>query len=165
MEELGANPIIMHTGEAPEALTKGLIDSVLVSLEIYKAFGLFELINHATDISPISGSSVIYVAINKEVWNKLLPEDQEALVQITREAGDLKSAKADEDEAAARKEFDSEPGKEFMTLSPSEAAKFKEATKHLIDERISELTAEGMPAADYAEYLQERKDYWGEQQP
>jgi len=146
-------------------LSKGVADGIFVSIEAYRGFKFYEVIKYVTDCREIGFGVFQYIFINKESWNKLQPEDQEALAAVALEYMELRDEMMDGDEMGAKELFLSQPGREWITLSSAEMEQFKEVRQVMIDEYISDMNAMGLPGADYIQYLEERIEYWTAQQP
>ena len=162
---LGAVPRPVNLGEVPGALSKGVVDGILLSPEAYPAFKLFDSIKYITDIGAIAPAAPAYMAMNKDAWNKLSAQDQQILLKAVQDSGFLRAQYIDRDLQSAVTTFKSLPGKEWITLPASEITKWQAAANVATTDYIQNISSKGMPAADYTKYLQERLAYWAKQTP
>jgi TRAP-type C4-dicarboxylate transport system substrate-binding protein len=82
---LGAVPVLSPASEFYERLGLGVVDAVLVSVEILHLFRLHELAPHLLDLAlntPTPGS----VWVNLDYWNALAPADRTRFVEAGRAA-------------------------------------------------------------------------------
>jgi len=112
MKIIGANGIPLGIPEVLPALQTGMVDTVLASAIAAVALQWFR---HTTHMSADTNTSIIGATlVRKEVFDKLAPDSQEALVETGRQAhAQLLKVVAKEDEAAHQtllkrgmKEFD-----------------------------------------------------------
>ena len=163
MEALGAIPKPMPLPAVYDALAKGVIDGVAVSIETYRGFKLEEVIKYATDLSEITWSTFIYHIINKDVWNKISSEDQATILDICKEATDLRAEISDSSYLSAIEDFRQMEGHEIIQLSSGEMDKLKAVGQDMIDLYISDMNNLGLPGEEYVNYIMERIDYWSAQ--
>lgn len=76
--ELGATPVGMPFNEAYEAVSRGTVDGIVISLQAALAFGINEIVDTAWML-PISGGPGFY-GISQTVWDGL-PEDIKEIIQ------------------------------------------------------------------------------------
>lgn len=160
---LGALPRDIPVGEIYEQVSKGVVSGAALSIEAYPGFKLHEVIKYATDLGDASWGCFIFMAMNRDSWNKLEKKDQQILAELALEAWESRARLVAEGEAAAKELFLAQPGREYITLPPAEIARIQQAAKVVVDGYIEDLEAKGMPGADYVEYLKERIDYWSKQ--
>jgi TRAP-type transport system periplasmic protein len=160
LQFLGATPKVAPMPETYDMLSKGVVDGVLSTVEVYPGFKLGELIHYIYDISPISSGLVTYMVMNKDSWNKLSSDDQKIIMQVASETSDLRSKGQDQSNVDAIKVFLAQEGRRMNTPSTVEAATMKSLAQNLVDDWIKKKTAEGLPAAEYVKFAQERLAYW-----
>ncbi|MFC1905322.1 TRAP transporter substrate-binding protein [Chloroflexota bacterium] len=165
LEALGAIPRPMPVTEIYEALSKGVIEGVAISVEAFPAFKLHEVIKYSTDITKIDWATPGYLVMNRDSWGKLSSQDQKTLSAVAKETFNMRAKAQDGDLAGAMKMFTGLPGREVIKLSPAEMAKWEAKVSVVIDDWVSGVTAKGLPGADYVKYAKERIDYWSKQKP
>jgi TRAP-type C4-dicarboxylate transport system substrate-binding protein len=165
IKRLGGVPNALPLGEVMGALTKAVVEGMYLPVETYPQMGFGDIINYVTDTRDFTAGNFIGVFVSKNTLNKLTPEDQQTLKELALGFMDMRSKITDTDDAKGWDTFSAMPGKEIITLSTAEMDKFKAAIAPLIDTYINDVTAKGMPGADYVKYLQERVAYWSTQIP
>jgi TRAP-type transport system periplasmic protein len=152
----GGVPVAMPITESYSALTTGVVDAVLIQPSaLYKPWNLSEPAKHLTVGLP-SPTSVVFLAMNKERWAGLSPENQAALERLTgREfsihASVLWSAK--DTEAVAQAEKD--PDLTVTRLTETARAAFAEAARPTIAKELTRLEGLGIDARGLYQALQE----------
>ncbi|KAF0824929.1 TRAP transporter substrate-binding protein [Cytobacillus firmus] len=137
IESWGATPVSLPAPEIYDAMQKGVIDGGVLPVAAIKDFNLFDVVDYVTlgDFN----TSIYYVAMNKNSWDKIPKEDQEMIneligVPMAEKAG----AAFDKQKELAEKEA-KDGGTEFITLSDSDLQKFKDASKGVTENWLSEM--------------------------
>ena len=141
LEALGATPVGMPLPELPQALSRKVVDGMLIPWEIILPFKLQELTNYQIEgeNSVRFGNTVFQVAMNEDSWGNLPPDLQKALTDNTgpdwlREAGELwTSWEAGGLNAAV------EAGNEHIELGDAEMARFREKLDPVVERWIAEV--------------------------
>jgi TRAP-type transport system periplasmic protein len=138
----GATPVSLPAPEIYDAMQKGVIDGGVLPVAAIKDFNLFDVVDYVAlgDFN----TSIYYVAMNKNSWNKISKEDQEKIeelmgVPMAEKAG----AAFDKQKELAEKEA-KEGGTEFITLPDAELDKFKEVSKSVTENWLSEMDKNGV---------------------
>lgn len=141
---LGFAPIVMSNAETYESMQKGVADGCFNSWETVKSFRLDEVTKYVTEANIYWGP--FFVAMNIEAWNNLPPDVQKVFEELGGEWFAQFCGKAnDVVNIQGKKLFESKPGKETITLSSAELAKFTKATKPLVHQWVSDLEGKGLP--------------------
>lgn len=126
LSHLGAVPVGIPLNEATEALSRGVVDGVLIG---YSGIGIYKMDSIARyHYEPTLGSSVAVVAMNKKTWNSLSPRVKAAMEKY----GGLEMAKV------GGRLIDSE-GAMFLS-------KMKKSGDHHFIEANKEIQEKGMEA-------------------
>ena len=150
---LGGTPIGMSQTETYEALQKGVVDATLCPVETLKGWKQGEVISSVTDSSCIGYTTAMFVAMNKARWNSL-PEDIQAVItEVSEEWVDRHGAAWDQADAEGTA-FIRELGREEISLSEEEQARWIEAVKPILDEYLAGCAAAGLPGAELLADLQ-----------
>jgi TRAP-type C4-dicarboxylate transport system substrate-binding protein len=165
VKALGATPRALGVTEVYEALSKAMLDGLVMPMEAYPPFKLDEVIKYVTDTSFASYAGCSFVAMNKNSFNKLSSGDQKILLEVAKETMEMRSTMflAETDKAIAK--FKALPGRQWITLPADEQSKVKAAAQSVVDNWVKQKTAAGLPAAEYVKYMKERLDYWSQKQP
>ena len=161
---LGATPRALPVTETYEALSKSMMDGLLMPMEAYPSFKFDEVVKFCTDMSFASYGNCSYVAMNKNSFNKLSEKDQKTILDIGQELIDYRTKMFMEETDKAIKKFMGLPGRQWFNFPPGEQAKVLAAAQTVVDGWVAEKTAKGLPAADYVKYMKERLTYWAGKQ-
>ncbi|RLA96137.1 MAG: C4-dicarboxylate ABC transporter substrate-binding protein [Deltaproteobacteria bacterium] len=166
VEALGgtAKPVPMN--EAYEALARGVVDGVLISLEVLRSFRLADVIKYVTLCSEATNFYTFYVVMNKEVWNKLPTDIKVIMERTSAEFGERMALlwnMADflGVEDAKRK------GVKFISLPPEELNRWKQAVRPVVDNYLKLLEEKGYKREKLegmVSFIRERINYWTKKQ-
>lgn len=143
IESWGATPVSIPAPEIYDALQKGVIDGGVFPIAAIKDFNVTDLVDYVT-IGNFN-TSLFYVSMNKNSWDKISAADQELLEEkllglpMAERAGiafDEQKERAEEEAKAA--------GAEFIELSEDELYKFKEASTVVVDKWLSDMEEKGI---------------------
>ena len=165
VKALGATPRALGVTEVYEALSKAMLDGLVMPMEAYPPFKLDEVIKYVTDTSFASYAGCSYVAMNKNVFNKLSKEDQKILFEVAHETMEMRAKMFLEETDKAIAKFKALPGRQWIILPAEEQAKITAAAQSVVDNWVKEKTAAGLPAAEYVKYMKERLAYWSQKPP
>ena len=87
-----------------------------------------------------------YVAINKDVWGKISPEDQKAIEKISGMAASRSFGAVFDKYQVKDTKWMAGKGDKFFTLAPSEREKWAERIIPIRNEWIKDAEAKGAPA-------------------
>jgi TRAP-type C4-dicarboxylate transport system substrate-binding protein len=146
LKTLGATPVGMPVPAAPEALSKGVIDGMVVPWEVTTPLRIAELVNTHTTFS---GNRSFYVsffiyAMNKAKYDAM-PADLKKVIDANSGLETSKWAGRVMDEGdipgfeAAKKR-----GNAIVELDAKETARWKQASQPVIDAWIKDMDAKGM---------------------
>ena len=112
------------------------------------AFRLAEVTNHITQGMETS-ISLFFLIMNRDAFADLSEAEQQAVLEAGRDASINGNAAwlAIADKALAS--FAETDGKEVITLSPEEAARFNTASAAVVEVIVAEVEADGIAARDY----------------
>lgn len=141
----GATAVFMPVPQAPEALSKRVIDGAVVPWEVTVPLRLYELTDHHTEIAGPRGlyTSVFLYAMNKQRY-KSLPADLRRVIDENSGAGLAARAgvvweaveKPGRDAASAR-------GNKIVTLSDGETAKLRDLARPVTEAWVQEMGKAG----------------------
>ncbi|WP_293947809.1 TRAP transporter substrate-binding protein DctP [Sneathiella sp.] len=83
---IGAVPVAIKTPEIVEAIERGTIDATVYAFSNWGSYKLGEVLNHTTVNSGLPGPSGLVYAISKKVFDKLTPEQRQAVLDAGRKA-------------------------------------------------------------------------------
>ena len=145
---LGGVPIGMSQPETYEALQKGVVEATLCPIETLKGWKQGEVIDYVTDSSAIGYTTSMFVAMNKDSWDKLPADIQQVFTEVSAEFVDKHGEawdKADEEGRA----FIDELGREVISLSDAENARWKQKVQPLLDDFVNAAAEKGLPGEEF----------------
>lgn len=153
IEELGGSAVSMPAGELYDSLEQGVIDGLLIANSGVRSFSLYEVLEHAN----IGGHYVaaMFFTISLDAYEQMSPEQQQVVDEASGRELSLQGAEAyDAIQADLQPEFE-ELGLEVHELSDDEVEEWRAATAPVVDEWLATAEAEGAPAEEMYERLQE----------
>jgi TRAP-type C4-dicarboxylate transport system substrate-binding protein len=152
---LGGTPVALPMAETYDSLARGVIDSVVSTVEALQGFKIAEVTKFTTSGSHFNFILTQMFIMNKGTWQSL-PKDVQAIVEeVSKEYGEKSSVAFDELDASA-KEFSLKLGHKFTTLSADEDARFGKIVTPLLDGYIKERTQRNLPAEEVVKFCVER---------
>ena len=155
LEVLGATPVTMPVPEVYDAIDRGIVDGTVLPYSTLYSFNLQEVVDYILELYMYG--TPLHMVANKDSWAQISPEDQaiirELLDEFPRKIGELYSQ-----EAAAGKDLAVEAEIPIATLTPEDEQQFMDKLEPLIEEWIEEKEAEGLPAREIYELMQEVKE-------
>ncbi len=149
LSELGATPVGMPLPAIPEALSKGVVGGTVIPWEVTTAIRLSELVGNHTEFS---GDEALYTAAIVLVMNKAkydaLPDDLKAILDA--ESGAKLSTFASQimwDMDPGAREIAEKAGNNISVLDEAEVARWKDASKPVVDRWVADMKAKGIDGA------------------
>jgi TRAP-type C4-dicarboxylate transport system substrate-binding protein len=152
---LGGTPVAMPIFEAYDALSRGVVDSMLSSLETLESFKLAEVTKFTTESTSAGSIGIICAAMNTGKWNVIPPDAQKVIEEVSRGWGEKTAKSLDETEDSARA-FSLKFEHKFLRLSEEEEQRWAKAVEPLFDEYVKEKKAKGLPAEEVLKFCRER---------
>jgi TRAP-type C4-dicarboxylate transport system substrate-binding protein len=150
---LGATPVGMPVPQVPEALSRGVVDGVVIPWEVSRPLRVHELTDSHTSFAGDRGfyTSVFLYGMNKNVYESL-PDDLKAV--IDNNSGLALAQKIgkvwDEAEEPGRQAAE-EVGAEFYVIEGDELERWKEASQPVIAAWTQQMSANGQDGAALVE--------------
>jgi TRAP-type C4-dicarboxylate transport system substrate-binding protein len=150
---LGATPVGMPVPQVPEALSRGVVDGVVIPWEVSRPLRVHELTDSHTAFAGDRGfyTSVFLYGMNKNTYESL-PDDLKAV--IDNNSGMSLAQKIgkvwDEAEQPGRQAAE-EAGAEFYTIEGAELERWKEASAPVIDRWTEQMSSNGQDGAALVE--------------
>lgn len=147
LEKLGVTPVTMPAAQAFEALSRGTIEGILLSVGDWKSYSLTDLLKFTIDGVSL-GHWESYLAMSDEAWNRLSDEEKAAWDKIARETA-MKNAEHIAGLEAQSREAVKGTDAVFMNISdlPAELQDHIATAAHdTWVQWIEELEANGHPA-------------------
>ena len=145
----GASPITMPPPDLYEAVEKKNINGYIFEPAGICNFSLQEITKYYTDYPLYDGPFALIM--NKDSWNKIPKEYQDAIMAISGKEASLGAAKAFADDVEAKRQVITEAGGEFVELPEASIAEMQVAADACAETWISDHSADGFDAAAYIE--------------
>ena len=150
---LGATPVGMPVPQVPEALSRGVVDGVVIPWEVSRPLRVHELTNSHTSFAGDRGlyTSVFLFGMNKDTYESL-PEDLKKVIDdnsgmaLAQQIG-----KVWDDAEAPGLQAAEETGAEFYVIEGDELERWKEASQPVIEAWIEQMNANGQDGAALVE--------------
>ena len=153
-ELAGASPVGMGAPGMFDALSTGVLDGIATATSALQSFGLYPVIDYITRCECFVGSQ--YLVMNIDTWNSLTPDTQSVMETLAREYS-LTAAEVYDGLYVAITARALEEGVEELQLTDEERARWHELGDQVIAEWIAEREAQGVPAQEMFDRLQELK--------
>ena len=162
--ELGAEGYAAAQNEAYELMSKGVIGGSIAPREVLKGWKQAEVVKYVTECFPIGSVTTMYLVMNKDKWDALPEDIQKVFTEVSQEYVEYWAKVSSGYDYDAMALFSEQPGREVITLSEEEGAKWAAAVRPMIDEKLTALKGAGF-TGDYETFLKERIAYWQESAP
>lgn len=152
VEAWGATPVSMPAPEIYNSMQTGVIDGAMIDATTLGAFKLAEVTKYITTGMDTTISN-FFLIMNRDSFEGLTEEQQKVVLDAGRQAAlnGNKAWLAIADKALSG--FAATEGKEVITLSADEAAKFNAASAPVVKKVIAEADAAGLEATAFVEAL------------
>jgi len=145
LKEIGATPVGMPVPAVPEAISKGVVDGAVLPYEVTLPLRVHELTNSHTEIGGDRGlyTAVFLFAMNKNTY-AALPGDLKQVIDANSGIALAKRIGAvwDAAEAPGRQKA-AALGDSFHVIEGEELARWKTATRPVVDKWVKQMDAEG----------------------
>ena len=158
VKELGGVPVFMSSGDFIVGLDKGTVDgAVLLSCMVadYKLGGKIKQIL----MNPLGVAGPVFLAMNKDSYDKLPPDLKEVLDKTTAWAKE-EAIKSWAGTLESSKKYFEKSGIEMIYLTGEEQQKLMRAYNAMCDETAKQLNAKGYPGTEVVEFIRERVKHY-----
>jgi len=144
---LGASPVAMPQTESYEALRTGIVEGILNPIEAMKGWKIGEVVKYTIENYGSAYSTSFFVVMNKSKWNSLPPDIQKIIEGINEEWMEKQGKQWDAIDKEGR-EFMTQRGNKFITLTKAEDKRWAEKVRPVIDEDEKELKTKNLPGEE-----------------
>lgn len=157
MDAMGASSVGMPAPEIFDSLSTGVIDGLSIAVSGLESFQLYPELSFGTKCDCYVAAQ--YLVVNLDTWNSLTPDAQQVLLDLGREHS-LMAAEVYDAAYVAISEKAVAEGIEIYELPDEELARWQEIGQQVTDDWIAAREAEGVPAQEMFDRMQEIKaDY------
>ena len=145
LEKTGATPVGMPVPAVTEGLSKGVIDGTTIPWEVTTALKVPELVDNHTEFDGVALYTLTFVlAMNKDKYESLTPEQQKAIDDASGEEFSVFAGgtQADADEPA--REFALDNGNNIITVSGDDLAAWQDVVAPIYEEWIADMNSRGI---------------------
>lgn len=128
---LGGSPVQMPLGQVPDALSKGVVDGVLVPWEALPATKLHEIVKHHTDTdhnAPRLVNTIFMFGMNKAKYDSLTPKQRKVIDDNSGRAASQWAGGVFDDSMNFTVKLARDRGNNISTLPADELARWQTAT-------------------------------------
>ncbi|MBP1730123.1 MAG: TRAP-type C4-dicarboxylate transport system, periplasmic component [Deltaproteobacteria bacterium] len=151
---LGAAPVTIPVTETYDGLQKGLLEGLLIAPEALKFFRFAEVVKTTLENYASSFMVSFFIVMNKDKWNSISKEDQQAIEKINEEWADRQGKLwvALDKEGT---EYAIQKGVKFVRASKEEEARTAEKLKPVLGDYVKDKKAKGLPAEEALKFCLE----------
>jgi TRAP-type transport system periplasmic protein len=149
---LGGTPVAMSMPESYQAIQKGVVNGGIYPVETNKGWKMAEVVNFMTESYSVAYTTAFFVVMNKDRWNGLPKDVQQAITEINAEWVTRHGQVWDESDKAGREAF-LEKGGKVISLAPAESERWKTQAKAMIEEYVRELDSKGLNGREIVDYI------------
>lgn len=144
LKTLGANPVAMPQSEAYDALSKGLVKGNLGPIEVLQGWKQAEVTKYITK-TPFLYNTLFFVTMNKDKWNELSPETQQAIDKLNEKFfADVAMGLWDKQNQSALDGAIKENKMETIQLSQDEAKRWVELVTPIQADYVNRMKKQGL---------------------
>ena len=166
VKALGATPAPTPMPEVYDALQKGVLDGDVSNFETLRSFRLGEVVKHVTFIWQVNHPFPFYLIMNKQSYEQIPSDLRTIFDQVVGEYLEIFILRWNANEFEGMK-FAKEKGVKFYSLSPTEAQRWVEAVKPVIDVYVKRMVEKGFSEKEvrgWIEFIKKRINYWSKKQ-
>ncbi len=157
LQAVGSSPVVMSSGEAYDALSKGVIDGTMSGPTSHFSRKFYEvasnLIAEPNFIQPVFSYAIM---INLDTWNEMTPEQQEVVQAAADEVERFTAAEFQEASAASLEELEAN-GVNLVDVAPEEFQRIRDVVWPALEEKLLSDAGEevAQPMIDTARELRD----------
>lgn len=160
IESLGAVPTFIPVTELYHSLERGVVEGALTGWGPLQAFRWYEVLEYGTVVN--TNCTPQYFVMNLDTWQRLPPDIQEIIDEVSGEYVAQKIGEAYDEEILIGKEAAIAAGMELYTVPPAELNRFKEAVAPVYDWWVADIEAKGLPGGQLLEAAQRLAEKYAE---
>jgi len=147
LRNLGAIPIVIPTGDTYDALRKGIVNGVVAAWDSLETMKWGEILHYTTVSYAAAISTPGFVVMNKAAWQRLSPESQKVMENLSDEYAEKLSRLWDEKDRTTVKKWQAK-GHHLVYLDKDEEQRWEQAVQPLFEIYVREKSARGLPAEE-----------------
>jgi len=152
VKRLGAIPVFIPMGETYEALQRGTADGAVAGLAHIRPLRFWEPCKYLLLFEGIGGACAGFGNINLDVWNKLSPDIQKTMIEVSKEFFTVAAKAHIEMEEEILDQF-RKAGVTIYRMSPEDKKLLMVTGAAVSEEWKKDLDAKGLPGTEVLDYL------------
>jgi len=153
IKALGGTPVAMPMPELYQALQKGVVEGAFYPMEVNKGWKMADQVKFCTMSLSCAYTTSFFVVMNKKKWDAL-PDDVKKTIEEINKEWIVKHGEAWDSSDAEGKKYFLKKGGEIITLSKDELARWKKASKPVIDNYIAKMKKKGVNGKEIVDYIE-----------
>jgi TRAP-type transport system periplasmic protein len=163
VKALGGTPVSVPMPETFDAISKGVVDVLLIPAEALKGWKHADVTKYFTRL-PLSFSNPNITFMNKKKWDSLPPDVQKVFNDTAKEMVEAGAKAWWYGDIIGEEYFlGLGGGRKIIEIPAAEVTAWQKPLTPLKDAYVAEH--KNLPATDYVKYLDERTNYWNSRQP
>jgi TRAP-type C4-dicarboxylate transport system substrate-binding protein len=159
---LGVAPVSMPAGDSIDALSKGVIDSSLTSMEAAKTWKIAEAAKFCTNTWSVFSPPAYYTVMNKAKYDSLPADIKSIFDKVSVEWVDKSAVMANNTDVVGA-QYGKENGMKFIDLAPEELNRWRALVAPAADAYVQTMVGKGFAKQEvqgWFDYIKSRIDYW-----
>jgi TRAP-type transport system periplasmic protein len=154
LKTLGAVPIVIPTGDTYDALRKGIVDGVVAAWDSLETLKWGEILPYTTVSYHAAVGAPGFVVMNKDKWDRLSPDLQKIIDQMSNEYAEKLSKLWDEKDRNTIKKWTAKNHVSIF-LDNEEENRWEQAIVPLYESFVKEKSSRGLAAVEALEFCKE----------
>jgi TRAP-type C4-dicarboxylate transport system substrate-binding protein len=151
VKAVGGVPVNLPITESYDAVSKGLLDGLLLPMDVLKGWRFGEVVKTTLEIAALGFTASHYVVMNKDKWNSISKADQQAIEKINDEWIE-KQGKLWNDLDKEAREFGIQKGVKMVKATKEEEAWTAERMRPLLTDYVKAKKPKGLPAEEVLQF-------------
>ncbi|HME42271.1 MAG TPA: TRAP transporter substrate-binding protein [Syntrophorhabdales bacterium] len=151
---LGASAVGLPITDAYDALSKGVVEGVLLDWGGVYNWNLGDIVKNHIQCPAIAYSSAFYNVMNKEKWNSIPPDLQAIIDKLNEEWIDNLKKKWTAWQTTGQTGLQKK-GNKIITLSPEENDRWAAKVSPVLDDYVKAMKAKGLPGDQALKFCQD----------
>ncbi len=151
---LGATPIGLPITDTYDALSKGVVEGLMLDWGGVYNWKLGDVVTNHVDCPGIAYTTSFYTVMNKDKWNSLPPDVKKIIDELNEEWIGRVEKKWVDWQAMGKTKL-KEKGNNIIVLSPEENARWSGKMQKVLDEWAEGKKAKGVPADEALKFCQD----------
>lgn len=145
VKAFGGAPVTIPIPETYDALSKGLLDGVILNTDILKSLKYGDFLNCTLENTGTGYTIGFFVTMNKEKWNQLPPDIQKIFDEVSQEYAEKMGKAWDDADVEGKEYMFKKGGHKFVKATKEEVQSAHERVQPIIKEYVQNMKAKNLP--------------------